>query len=208
MVAPLQIRRLATCGFPRRRASQFPIAHHHRQSAGPKPLGRVCSDCDSRIDRLEVGCAPHALRLEDASHDRLSKRMNVRLKVLVAALVFLSPMALASARSCPEARLNARAQPRAATPQELRLFRTFAPGTRRGWRINEWAIAGPWALIGYYNEYAGVTAFFHRDSGGRWILLERGGGQITPDVMLQLDPCMPPKVARALYALAASQDRP
>lgn len=134
------------------------------------------------------------------------QRMVLRLAVTLALL----PTALAvQTPPCHNgASVNQNVRARAATTEELRIFRRFAPSSRLGWKINEWAVAGPWALIGYYNEYAGVTAFFRRNAAGNWIMLGRGGGQIMADTMMRYDPCMSAKVADALYALAASQDRP
>lgn len=73
--------------------------------------------------------------------------------------------------------------------------------------MDEFAVAGPYALIGFYSENAGVTALVEQNASGTWVLLTRGGGQLNPEAMLTYAPNMPSADASNLYALAVSQDQ-
>ena len=101
--------------------------------------------------------------------------------------------------------------PRPATAAERAVFRTFEPpvgvigGKPEPWVMNEYAVAGPYALIGFSNTHAGITAFLVKKAGV-WHLLMRGGGQILWGDMVRLAPEMPIATAKSLEKLAESQD--
>ncbi|MEO9263583.1 MAG: hypothetical protein ABI282_05780 [Candidatus Baltobacteraceae bacterium] len=86
-------------------------------------------------------------------------------------------------------------------------FQKFAPA-RSGWKINEYAVAGRYAVVGFYCSNGGVTALLVRETAGNWVLVTRGGAQITPDFMVRAIPAMEISVAQRLYDLVMSQDRP
>lgn len=65
--------------------------------------------------------------------------------------------------------------------------------------MTECAVAGPYALIGFRNAYAGVTALLTQDPAGRWYFVEHTGGQITPTDMTNSFPAMPADTAQSLY---------
>lgn len=103
-----------------------------------------------------------------------------------------------------------RAQPaayptaRPATPMELAAFEHFSP--RFGWRIVERAVSVRYALVSFYNAGNSETALLMREPGGAWMLVARGGAQMTPAEMIAHIPAMPIALAQCLYDLAQSQD--
>ena len=73
--------------------------------------------------------------------------------------------------------------------------------------MTECAVAGPYALIGFRNAYAGVTAMLTQGSARlAGYFVKHTGGQITPTDMTNNLPAMPADTAQSLYVLAASQD--
>jgi hypothetical protein len=96
----------------------------------------------------------------------------------------------------------------AATAAQMATFLTFAPSAppSGSWALHEYAVAGPWALVGFYNTYSGMTALFQQNSSGQWTLVELTGGQLTVTSLENLVPAMPASTAQSLYTLAASQD--
>lgn len=94
---------------------------------------------------------------------------------------------------------------RPATSTELTAFAQFAP-TNSGWSVDEDAVAGSYALVGFYNTESGVTAILQQNSSGQWVLLKRGGGQFIPDTMVRYAGGMSTALAQNLYNLAVSQD--
>lgn len=97
---------------------------------------------------------------------------------------------------------------RPATANEMRAFMALAPAPppKGRWTIDEHAVAGSYALVGYYNEHAGLTALLQRKAG-RWAIVKRTGGQLTPDALRRYAPAMPLATAQSLYKLAVSQDK-
>ena len=72
--------------------------------------------------------------------------------------------------------------------------------------MNEYAVAGSYALVGYDNTDVGITQLLRR-RGARWFLVVGGGGQIQAETILRYVPSMPPAVAKSLERFAESQDR-
>ena len=138
--------------------------------------------------------------------------------ILLAAFAFVAAIAVSSPPAesvvghavSPMATAAAVPTARAATSSEMAEFMQFAPSPppTGSWRLDEAAVGGQWALVGFYNEYAGITALLQQDQPGNWSLIERGGGQITPAAMLLLVPNMPSSLATSMYKLAVSQDLP
>ena len=93
--------------------------------------------------------------------------------------------------------------PRPATKAELAVFAKFIHVVN--FHFDEYVVAGPYALIGYYNENSGGTALFLR-TGGKWILRIHGGGQVSAGQMPTYLPGIPLSLANAMYKLAISQN--
>lgn len=93
---------------------------------------------------------------------------------------------------------------RPATPVELVAFERFSP--RIGWRIGQRAVSVRYALVSFYSDGYSETALLVREPGGGWMLVARGGAQMTPAEMIAHVPAMPIALAQCLYDLAQSQD--
>jgi|HubBroStandDraft_4_1064222.scaffolds.fasta_scaffold137751_3 hypothetical protein len=95
--------------------------------------------------------------------------------------------------------------PRAATSAELAVFAQSI--TVPGFSWDEYAVAGPYALVGYSTANSGGTAVFLQNSSGAWGLVAKGGGQFSAGDIVRYIPSMPLSVAAALYQFAVSQDQ-
>lgn len=93
---------------------------------------------------------------------------------------------------------------RGCTEAEAATFVHFAP-TPKGWKVDECAIDGNYALVGFYNANSGVTGLFRKIRPRIWRRMSMGGGQITPTNLLTLVPNMKPAAAQNLYDVAARQ---
>jgi hypothetical protein len=91
---------------------------------------------------------------------------------------------------------------RPATSSEISKFKSFAPSS--SWKLDEYAVAGNYALIGYYHNNADVTELLFLN-GKVWTRVIITGGQIETSLMQQLIPAMPLSTAQSLYNLAAQQ---
>lgn len=98
---------------------------------------------------------------------------------------------------------------RAATSSEIGTFMQFAPAPPPGgsWGVDQAVIGGQWALVGFYNNYSGITALLVQNSAGQWTLAIRGGGQFTPTAMVNHLPGLSLSLATAMYNLAMTQDQ-
>jgi hypothetical protein len=86
----------------------------------------------------------------------------------------------------------------------------LAPAKPRSgaWALDEYAVAGKWALVGYYNTHAGITALLQQNSPGRWTIVLRTGGQISAEALQRLEPLITSRTAQSLNDLVVSQDKP
>lgn len=99
---------------------------------------------------------------------------------------------------------------RGASSAERSIFLHYAPRRPGNLQlsIDGAAVAGPWAYVGYYNRYSGITALFRRDTRWRWQVVAMTGGALTPYVMVGYDRCMSMQTARSLYHRYAQLDTP
>jgi hypothetical protein len=95
-----------------------------------------------------------------------------------------------------------------ATQAQLSAFMAFAPSPppKGSWAINESAVAGPWALVGFCNDYSGMTGLLQLNSSGLWTVVVLGGGQLTVNDLEHYAPSMPAPTAQSLFRLASSQN--
>lgn len=96
----------------------------------------------------------------------------------------------------------------AATQAQLSALAAFEPAAppAGSWKINESAVAGQWALVGFCNANSGWTGLFQVNSSGTWSKIVLGGGQMGASDLQAQVPSMPAATAQSLYSLAVSQD--
>jgi len=70
--------------------------------------------------------------------------------------------------------------------------------------MNEIAVAGSYAIVGFTNTNADVTALLV-NSNGTWQEIEEGGGQIVMESILLRVPTTPTAMAQGLETFAESQ---
>lgn len=94
---------------------------------------------------------------------------------------------------------------RQATTAEQKIFQLFAPSPS-GWTLDMYAVAGPYALVGFYNQFSGVTELFF-NKNGVWQRAYKGGGDLTPDLYGNYLPNITLSTANSLYKLGRLQDK-
>lgn len=83
---------------------------------------------------------------------------------------------------------------------------TFAKFARTGWKMDMYAVAGNYALVGYYNAHGGMTGLLS-DQNGTWTKIVISGGQLLPSDIVNYIPAISLSEATSLYNLGISQDK-
>jgi hypothetical protein len=74
--------------------------------------------------------------------------------------------------------------------------------------LDECAVAGPYALLGFAYNDTGETVLLQQNASGQWTLVVRTGGQLIPDTMVESLPSLPADTAQSLYSVVTSQNPP
>ena len=96
--------------------------------------------------------------------------------------------------------------PRPATKAEIQTFSSKI--TIPNFSVDEYVVAGSYALFGYNTQYTGGTALFQKNNAGVWQLIIKGGGQFSPGDMMHYFSGISSQTAWSMYRMAVNQDNP